>query len=104
MSKFMAFATQIPKDKFNQWEKFAHKLNTEFRKEFNESRKNAGIHERTFLQRTPVGDFVIVTLEGNEPLAAETATNAVRVVEWFTASQLDILAKGLAYRDFQPTR
>ncbi|MGA2297153.1 MAG: hypothetical protein ABSG15_06370, partial [FCB group bacterium] len=70
MSKFMAFATQIPKDKFNQWEKFAHKLNTEFRKEFNESRKNAGIHERTFLQRTPVGDFVIVTLEGNEPLAA----------------------------------
>jgi hypothetical protein len=31
---------------------------------------------------------------GNEPLAAETATNAVRVVEWFTASQLDILAKG----------
>ena len=31
---------------------------------------------------------------GNEPLAVETATNAVRVVDWFIAAQLDILAKG----------
>jgi hypothetical protein len=31
---------------------------------------------------------------GNEPLAAETAANAVCIVEWFAASQLDILAKG----------
>jgi hypothetical protein len=31
---------------------------------------------------------------GNHPLAAETAANAVRVVEWFAATQLDILAKG----------
>ena len=31
---------------------------------------------------------------GNEALSAETASNAVRVVEWFTASQLAILAKG----------
>jgi hypothetical protein len=29
-----------------------------------------------------------------EPLTAETAANAVRIVEWFAASQLDILAKG----------
>ena len=29
-----------------------------------------------------------------EQLSAETATNAVRLVEWFAASQLDILAKG----------
>jgi hypothetical protein len=34
------------------------------------SRKNAGVHERTFLQETPGGDFVIVTLEGDDPLAA----------------------------------
>ncbi len=31
---------------------------------------------------------------GNETLTAETAANAVRVVEWFISSQLDILAKG----------
>ena len=30
----------------------------------------------------------------NQSLHSETATNAVRVVEWFAASQLDILAKG----------
>jgi len=31
---------------------------------------------------------------GSEPMTAVTAANAVRVVEWFVASQLDILAKG----------
>lgn len=30
----------------------------------------------------------------HEQMAAETAVNAVRMVEWFAASQLDILAKG----------
>ncbi len=31
---------------------------------------------------------------GNQPLAAETAANAIRVIEWFGASQREILAKG----------
>ena len=30
-------------------------------------RNDAGAYERTFLQRTPNGDFVIVTLEGENP-------------------------------------
>jgi hypothetical protein len=30
----------------------------------------------------------------SHPLAGETAANAIRVVEWFVAAQLDILAKG----------
>ena len=30
-------------------------------------RDAAGVHERTFLQRTPHGDFVILTLEGDDP-------------------------------------
>ena len=29
-----------------------------------------GVRERTFHQQTPQGDFVIVTLEGNDPEAA----------------------------------
>lgn len=33
-------------------------------------RKAAGVHERTFVQETPHGDFVIITLEGNDPLTA----------------------------------
>jgi hypothetical protein len=33
------------------------------------SREEAGVHERTFLQETPNGDFVILTFEGDNPAA-----------------------------------
>ena len=33
------------------------------------SREAAGVHERTFLQETPHGDFVILTFEGDNPEA-----------------------------------
>ena len=42
-------------------------LNGPRREEFVESRRRAGVHERTFLQQTPTGDIVIVTLEGDDP-------------------------------------
>lgn len=32
-------------------------------------REEAGVHERTFLQETPDGDFVILTFEGDDPAA-----------------------------------
>ena len=35
--------------------------------EFKNSRKDAGVHERTFLQETPNGDFLILTFEGDNP-------------------------------------
>jgi hypothetical protein len=35
--------------------------------EFAESRRRAGVQERTFLQPTPMGDVVIVTMEGQDP-------------------------------------
>ena len=34
---------------------------------FDTSREDAGVHERTFLQETPHGDFVILTFEGDDP-------------------------------------
>ena len=34
---------------------------------FDASREDAGVHERTFLQETPHGDFVILTFEGDDP-------------------------------------
>ena len=43
------------------------------RSEFVGSRNAAGVHERTFLQETPHGDFVIVTLEGDDPMASFAA-------------------------------
>ena len=36
---------------------------------FSATRENAGVHERTFLQETPHGDFVILTYEGDDPAA-----------------------------------
>ena len=38
--------------------------------EFAASRESLGVHERSFLQETPAGDFVILTFEGDDPVAA----------------------------------
>ena len=37
--------------------------------EFAGSREAAGVHERTYLQETPHGDFIILTFEGDDPVA-----------------------------------
>ena len=37
---------------------------------FAASRENAGVHERSFLQETPGGDFIILTFEGDDPEAS----------------------------------
>ena len=37
---------------------------------FRASREAAGVHERSFLQETPMGDFVILTFEGDDPAAS----------------------------------
>ena len=37
---------------------------------FAASREALGVHERTFLQETPHGDFVILTFEGDNPEAS----------------------------------
>lgn len=53
--------------KTEEWRKFMAELNGPRRAEFVESRKRVGVVERTFLQSTPTGDLVIVTLEGADP-------------------------------------
>ena len=40
------------------------------RSAFRASREEAGVHERSFLQETPHGDFVILTFEGEDPEAS----------------------------------
>jgi hypothetical protein len=37
---------------------------------FAASRENVGVHERSFLQETPGGDFIILTFEGDDPEAS----------------------------------
>ena len=66
----MAVAFPILPGKTPEWRTFMEELNGPRREEFVESRRRAGVHERTFLQPTPMGDFVIVTLEGDDPGSA----------------------------------
>lgn len=71
-------ATAIPilPGKLDQWKRFASDLKTNRYDEFKASREKLGVRERTFLQETPVGDFVIVTLEGDDPAGAFAAFGA----------------------------
>jgi hypothetical protein len=50
-----------------EWHEFMAELNGPKHAEFVESRRRAGVEERTFLQPTPMGDVVIVTMEGDDP-------------------------------------
>jgi hypothetical protein len=63
----MAVAFPILPGKTPEWQAFMDELNGARHAEFIESRRKAGVHERTFLQSTPMGDLVIVTLEGDDP-------------------------------------
>jgi hypothetical protein len=63
----MAVAFPILPGKTDEWRAWMAELNGPRRAEFVASRSNAGVHERTFLQTTPMGDMVIVTLEGDDP-------------------------------------
>jgi Family of unknown function (DUF6176) len=63
----MAVAFPILPGKTAEWRAWMDELNSSRRQEFVDSRKRAGVHERTFLQPTPMGDLVIVTLEGDDP-------------------------------------
>lgn len=63
----MAVAFPILPGKTPEWRAFIDDLNGPRRQEFVDSRRRAGVQERTFLQATPMGDLVIVTLEGDDP-------------------------------------
>ncbi|HEY6057595.1 MAG TPA: hypothetical protein VIV06_06145, partial [Candidatus Limnocylindrales bacterium] len=63
----MAVAIPILPGKTPEWRAFIEEVNGPRRHEFAESRRRAGVRERTFLQQTPMGDLVIVTLEGDDP-------------------------------------
>jgi len=81
----IALALPILPGKTPEWRAWMEELKGTRQQEFAESRRAAGVHERTFLQQTPMGDLVIVTLEGDDPGHAFgqmlTATDAFS--KWF---------------------
>jgi hypothetical protein len=66
----IAFVAPILPGKREQWDAFTAEISGPRRTDFNASRQRLGVHERSFLQETPMGDFVIVTVEGDNPMEA----------------------------------
>ena len=67
-------------------------LNGPRREEFEASRRDAGVRERTFLQTTPMGDLVIVTVEGDDPGASWSKVMGARneFTTWFNGRAKEI--------------
>jgi hypothetical protein len=63
----LAMAFSIPPGKTDQWKQFMGELTGARKAEFAASRRSLGVRERTFLQHSPQGDLVLVTLEGDHP-------------------------------------
>jgi hypothetical protein len=85
-------AMPIPPGKTALWQKFAADLKGPRNAEFRASRKNAGVRERTFLQKTPMGDLIIVTLEGEDPASffKTFSASADPFAKWFIAQASEI--------------
>ena len=67
----IAMCLPILPGKKEMWLQMMDQLNQEpMGSEFRASRENAGVHERSFLQETPHGDFLIITMEGDDPVAS----------------------------------
>jgi len=69
---FIALSIPILPGKKAKWREMMDEISAggSIKARLDASRKAAGVHERSFLQEGPEGDVVIVTLEGNDPLAA----------------------------------
>jgi hypothetical protein len=88
----IAMAFPIPPGKMEQWKKFAADLKGPRRAEFSASRKQFGVRERAFLQKTPMGDLVIVTTEGEDPgsFFQRFAAGTDAFTKWFLAQVSEI--------------
>jgi hypothetical protein len=92
MKKLIALAIPILPGKTEQFNKFISTLNGDKHDEFKASRETLDVYERTFLQETPNGDSVIVTLEGTDPEAAlaKLGTGKDAFTKWFVKEVKEI--------------
>lgn len=93
-----AFAAPILPGKTEQWHRFADDLMGSRRSEYMASRSKLGVWERAFLQTTPLGDIVIVTLESSDPVAALKgfASGTDEFTRWFVQQVKEIHGFDLA--------
>lgn len=87
-----AIAVPVLASKSEQFKTFIATLNGEKKAEFAASRQRLGVRERTFHQETPMGDFVIVTLEGDDPAGAfkKFGQGEDAFTKWFVAEVKDV--------------
>ncbi len=69
-----AFTVPIVPGKVEEWKAFTKELSGGKKSDYQASRKRAGIvRETVFLQKTPMGDFVVVVLEAQGDAAVAMA-------------------------------
>lgn len=92
MKKLFSMAAPILPGKTEQWRAFANSLRTEQSQAFKQSREKLGVRERSFLQKTPTGDLVIVTLEGENPsdAFAQFGQGNDQFTKWFVSQVKEI--------------
>jgi hypothetical protein len=88
----LALAFPISPGKTDLFRQFINELKGRRKADFDASRKKLGVHERTFLQHTPNGDVVIVTLEGANPSKAfaEFGQGKDEFTAWFKKNVQEI--------------
>jgi hypothetical protein len=72
MEKTLVVALPIEPGKTEMWKEFMHDLNGPRFREYQESRRKAGVKEQIFLQTTSDGDIAIWVLQGDNPEKAIT--------------------------------
>lgn len=92
MKKLFAMAVPILPGKTPMFKKFISELNGKRNADFIKSRKKLNVHERTFFQSTPMGDMIVVTLEGNDPENAfkNFASSNDEFTNWFVKEVKEI--------------
>ena len=85
MSRLIAMAFPVLQGKEQEMQEFATNLKGDHYEEFQASRRQLGVRETTFLQQTPMGQLVIVTLEGEDPekAFADFAKENNAFTKWF---------------------
>jgi len=88
MSRLFAMAVPVAPGKEEEWRQFAIELKDQRYEDFQASRRKLGVRERTFLQETPMGTLVVVTLEGENPeqAFADFAKGTDSFTKWFLDS------------------
>jgi len=87
MADYYGFAAPILPGQLDAWKRMAKEMTGTRKKEYSSSRKKSGVkHERAWLQHTPMGDFVVVYLEGKnaEKAMDNLAASKDPFDQWFS--------------------